>query len=186
MHIWMLTLFCAESMHIRMLMCTSGHSNAHLDADSILCWINAHSDAHVHIWMLKCTFRCWLYSMLNQCTFGCSCSHLDTQMHIRMLTLFCAESVHIWMLLCTFGRWLYSVLSDCTFGCSHAHSDADCQIPVNAICMFMHTSKFIAEKFWSNPVEGSTLYQHNKQLKPSKCILCGFRPETKLSRALQK
>ena len=156
----MLTLFYAESMHIRMLKftsrcwlytvlndCTSRCSDAHSDANSILCWINAHLDAHVHIWMLRYTFGCWLYFVLNQCTFRWSCAPLDAQ-----------------MLRCTFGCWLYSVLNQCTFRSSHAHSDADCWIPINAICMFMHTSKLIAEKFCSNPVEGSTLYQHNKQL----------------------
>ena len=49
-----------------------------------------------------------------------------------------------------------------------------CQIPVSAISTPVHKSKFIAEKFCSIPVEGSTLCKHHKQLYPGKWILCGI------------
>ena len=46
-----------------------------------------------------------------------------------------------------------------------------CQLPVCAICTIVHKSKFIAEKFCSIAVEGSSLCKHHKQLHPSKSII---------------
>ena len=166
-------VFCPGQVRYKLpctgIMCTSGCSDAHSDADSILCWISAHLNAHVHIWTLRCTFRCWLYSVLNQCMFECSCAHL--------------------MLSCTFGCWLYSVLNQCTFRCSCAHLDA--QLSIRMLTLFcaginahsdahMHAQMLIV-KYQSMlsacscthlnsllrssaafPVKGSTLYQHKR------------------------
>ena len=64
---------------------------------------------------------------------------------------------------------------------AYASADAEyclCQLSVHAILTIVNKCKFTAEKFCSIPVEGSTLCKHHKQLHPSKCILCGFWPET--------
>ena len=47
-------------------------------------------------------------------------------------------------------------------------------VQVSAFYTMVHKFKFIAEKFYSIQVEGSTLCKHHKQLHPSKCILCRF------------
>ena len=73
-----------------------------------------------------------------------------------------------------YAEWLEQLESS---NLAYALADAEyclCQLPVCSIHTIVHKSKFIAEKFCSIPVEGSTLCKHHKQLYPSKCILCGI------------